>query len=156
MTEIKWSLLICLLTLWVLTFLLRRDRFSFGLPFAYLFALLLIHVPGAIAHGFKDVSADENSVLTDSYYTELGIRCAAIGVVAYLFGVWAARWQRVKTPPPVECNRASFWWFCLGAGWFVTYGLSFLGQVPSIGAAVEKGGAVWMLGTLLGLRDAVK
>jgi hypothetical protein len=39
-------------------------------------------------------------------------------------------------------------------GWLFTYGLGFLREAPSIGAVVEKGGAVWMLGVLLGLRNA--
>ena len=41
---------ICLAAfLWLLQ-LLRRDRVSLGLPIAYLYSLLLIHVPGAFAH----------------------------------------------------------------------------------------------------------
>src|SRR5262249_55219894 len=49
-----------------------------------------------------------------------------------------------------------FWWFCIVGGFMFTYVFSFLRDVPSIGAAVEKGGAVWMVGVLLGLRSAVE
>jgi hypothetical protein len=34
------------------------------------------------------------------------------------------------------------------------YGLSPLYQIPSVSAAVDKGGGIWMLGVLLGLRSA--
>ena len=54
-----------------------------------------------------------------------------------------------------ESNQR-FWVFCLLGGWLFTYGLSPLGQIPSLGAAVEKGGAVWMLGVMLGLRAALQ
>ena len=52
----------------------------------------------------------------------------------------------------VTSNFGGFAWI---GGWFFTYGLSFLGRIPSLGAAVEKGGAVWMLGVMLGLRAAI-
>ena len=41
---------ICLAAFLGLLRLLRRDRVSLGLPVAYLYSLLLIHVPGAFAH----------------------------------------------------------------------------------------------------------
>jgi hypothetical protein len=44
--------------------------------------------------------------------------------------------------------------FCLIGGWVFVYGLSALARVPSLGAAINSGGAVWMLGALLGLRAA--
>jgi hypothetical protein len=47
-----------------------------------------------------------------------------------------------------------FWFFCLLAGWLFVYGLSPLRGIPSLGALIEKGGAIWMLGVMLGLRDA--
>lgn len=130
--------------------MLRLDKVSLGLRVAYLFGLLLIHVPGALAHV---VGSD---VLQDTELTELGIRFTAVGAVSFVAGVWLARAQVVTPPVWRSVDRASFAVFCLIAGWLVTYGLSFLGRIPSIGAAVEKGGAVWMLGVLLGLRAAVR
>ncbi len=41
---------VCLAAFIALLFILRRDRVSLGLPIAYLYSLLLIHVPGAFAH----------------------------------------------------------------------------------------------------------
>ena len=43
---------VCLAAFFSLLQLLRRDRVSLGLPIAYLYSLLLIHVPGAFAHVF--------------------------------------------------------------------------------------------------------
>jgi hypothetical protein len=144
------SIIVSLLAFVALVAMLRREKVSLGLPIAYLFALLLIHVPGAIAHL---VGSD---TLKDSIYTDIGIGFTAIGAVCFVAGVWAARWSRMRREEPQSANRLQFWWFCLVAGWFVTYGLSFLGRIPSIGAAVEKGGAVWMLGVMLGLRAAIR
>jgi hypothetical protein len=42
----------------------------------------------------------------------------------------------------------------LFGGWSLIYGLSPLYQIPSVSAAVEKGGGIWMLGVMLGLRAA--
>jgi len=43
-------IIICVGAFAVLLWMLRRDRMSFGLPVAYLYLLLLVHVPGAFAH----------------------------------------------------------------------------------------------------------
>jgi hypothetical protein len=146
---IKASILVCVAAFWVLVWVLRRERVSLGMPIAYLFGLLLIHVPGAFAHL---VGGD---VLRNSDLTELGIRFTAVGTVCFVAGVWLARLSTMKVPAPRTVDRHRFWVFCLLGGWFFTYGLSFLGRIPSVGAAVEEGGAVWMLGVLLGLRAAV-
>ena len=41
------------------------------------------------------------------------------------------------------------------AGWIFTYGLSFLRSIPSLGAVVENGGGIWILGVMLGLEAAL-
>ena len=143
------SISICLGAFCWLVWLLRRDSVSLGLPIAYLFGLLLIHVPGAFAHVVG------NYVLWDSDLTALGIGFTAIGSICFVVGVWLARSSTMKVPAHRAANRHQFWLFCLIGGWFFTYGLSFLGRIPSLGAVVEKGGAVWMLGVMLGLRAAM-
>ncbi len=143
------SIVICLVAFVWLIWMRRRDRISLGLPIAYLFGLLLIHVPGAIAHLLG------GDLLQDSDLTEIGIRFTAIGALCFVVGVWLAGFQATAPSDPKPVNRHQFFWFCLIAGWFVTYGLSFLGRIPSLGAAIEKGGAVWMLGVMLGLRAAM-
>jgi hypothetical protein len=142
---------ICLAALLALLWLLRRDKLSLGLPIAYLFSLLLIHVPGALAHV---VGGD---FLLNSDLTEIAMRFTAVGAVCFVVGVW---WTRRRSAPnvPVKGNvdRAGFWWFCLIAGWACVYGMSPLYSIPSVSAAVDKSGAIWMLGVLLGLRAAVE
>jgi hypothetical protein len=145
------SIFICLLAFVVLVQLVRTDSWSasLGLPAAYLFGLLLIHVPGAIAHSVS------SSSLSDSEWTATGIHLTAIGSLCFIAGVWLARRRKVVIPRSLAASQQRFWVFCLLAGWLVVYGLSRLGRIPSLGAAIEKGGAVWMLGVLLGLRSTV-
>ena len=45
-----FQIAICIVPFFGLLALLRRDQISLGLPLAYLFLLLLNHVPGAYAH----------------------------------------------------------------------------------------------------------
>lgn len=149
MLPIGLSIFACLGAFFWLLWLLRRDRISLGLPIAYLFALLLIHVPGAIAHL---VAGD---ILPDSDLTELGIRFTAIGSLCFVAGVWLANSTKIKEATHAVARPRQFWLFCLFGGWFFTYGLAFLARIPSVGAAVENGGAVWMLGVMLGLRAAL-
>ena len=139
---------ICLAAFLWLLWLLRRDRVSLGLPIAYLYSLLLIHVPGAFAHIVG------RNFLFHSDVVEIGMRSAALGSVCFIAGVWLARPSTPKMSPPLRADRNHFWWFCLIGGWSLIYGLSPLYQIPSISAAVAKGGGIWMLGVMLGLRAA--
>jgi hypothetical protein len=145
------SIAVCLIAFALLIALLRTDRISLGLPIAYLFSLLLIHVPGAIAHLVDD------DVLLGSEYTEAGIRFTAIGAACFVIGVWAARQRALPDRPAVASpDRWRFWLFCLAAGWIVTYLFSLLRGIPSLAAVVDKAGAVWMLGVMLGLRASMR
>jgi hypothetical protein len=89
----------------------------------------------------------------------VGIGLTAISSICFVVGVWIAR---LSGPQAAEAGRHElyishkFWWFCVVGGFMFTYGFSFLRDLPSIGAAIEKGGAVWMVGVLLGLRSAVE
>jgi hypothetical protein len=139
---------ICLAAfLWLLG-LLRRDRVSLGLPIAYLYSLLLIHVPGAFAH------IAGRDFLLHSDLIEIGMRFTALGSMCFVAGVWLAHSSAPKMPIRREADCDHFWWFCLFGGWSLIYGLSPLYQIPSVSAAVEKGGGIWMLGVMLGLRAA--
>jgi hypothetical protein len=55
-----------------------------------------------------------------------------------------------------ETDDWRFSLFCLIGGWLFIYGLTPLHSIPSVGAAVEWAGAIWMLGVMLGLRSAIK
>jgi hypothetical protein len=139
---------VCLAAFLLLLWLLRKDRTSLGLPIAYLYSLLLIHVPGAFAH---IVGRD---FLLNSDLVEIAMGFTALGSVCFVVGVWLARYSAPGLPVRREANRPRFWWFCLIGGWSLIYGLSPLFTYPSVSAAVDKGGAIWMLGAMLGLRSA--
>nr|MDQ3082740.1 hypothetical protein [Gemmatimonadota bacterium] len=144
------SVVVCIAGLLVLVWMLRRTQLSLGIPIAYLFTLLLLHVPGAIAH-----LLDENKVLQSPELTERGIGFTAIGTFCFVAGVWLSRYWEVKVPVLTQtAARPVFWQFCLLAGWFFTC-LGFLTDITTIGAAIDRGGAIWMLGVMLGLRSAV-
>jgi hypothetical protein len=145
-----FSISICIAAFFWLLLLLRRYQVSLGLPLAYLFLLLLNHVPGAYAHVVSGGS------LQGSDATAIGIFSTAIASVCFVAGVWLAEPRLHGKPIPHRESDHRFWMFCLLGGWLFTYGLSPLGQIPSIGAAVEKAGAVWMLGVMLGLRAALR
>src|SRR6185437_3884530 len=144
------SILVCIASLFALLWLLRRDQLSLGLPIAYLGSLLLIHVPGAIAH------AATGDRLTGNDFVSTGIFYTAIGCVCFVVGVWLARTMTHVPAPQRPGDRRAFAYFCLVGGWLFVYGLSPLNRVTSVGAVIETGGSIWMLGTMLGLRAAVQ
>ena len=143
------SIFICIGAFVGLLLLLRRDEVSLGLPLAYLFLLLLNHVPGAYAHIVG------GGLLWGSDETATGIYFTAIGAVCFVAGVWLARSKLDRMPVHLQPDREQYSRFCLLGGWVFIYGLSPLSHIPSLGAAIEKGGAVWMLGAMLGLRSAL-
>jgi hypothetical protein len=148
------SVIICVGTFAVLVWWLRRDKVSLGIPIAYLFSLLFIHVPGAIAHLLG------GEYLADTEATEIGIRYTAIGTVAFAIGVIIVRSiadvrQRQNSAQLTSAGLHRFALFCLLAGLFVTYTLRLVVNIPSIGAIIEKGGGIWVLGVLLGLQSAM-
>ncbi len=155
---VQLSVAVCMASLVVLFWLLRRNGPSFGLPFAYLGLLLLNHVPGAMVPVMDTQFSGHLSEVS------AGIRLTAIGVVCFVIGVWYARYQtleqRLSPQPPshlaVLQEDRSFWIFCLLGGWLFTFGLTPLRNLPSIGAVIYNGGAIWMLGVLLGLRWSVR
>jgi hypothetical protein len=139
---------VCLGAFLCLLWLLRRDRISLGLPIAYLYSLLLIHVPGAFAH------VAGRDFLLHSDLVEVAMRFTALGSICFVLGVWWARPSSCQDAIHKDADRRGFWLFCLIGGWTCVYGLSPLYDIPSFNAVGEKGGAIWMLGVLLGLRNA--
>ena len=139
---------ICVAAFFCLLVLLRRDRISLGLPIAYLFSLLLIHVPGAFAQIVG------RAFLFHSDLTEIGMRFTAVASICFVAGVWLAHSPSRKMQIRPAADRHEFSWFCVLGGWSLIYGLTPFFKIPSISAAVEKGGGIWMLGVLLGLRAA--
>lgn len=141
-----------------LLWLLRKDSVSFGLPFAYLTLLLLYHMPGAF------VQLVDDQFLAHRHEVAIGFRLTTIGAVCFVVGVWLARalTAEARAVPVQRTCKAwfeedrPFWWFCIFGGWLFTIGLAPLRSLPSVGSIVNNGGALWMLGILLGLRTAVR
>jgi len=131
--------------------LLRRDKLSLGLPIAYLYSLLLIHVPGAFAH------VAGGDFLRNSDLVNIAMRYTALGTVCFVLGCWLGRALTSHNSTTKEnVDRPRFWWYCVIGGWVLVFGLTPLYNIPSFNAAGDKGGSIWMLGVLLGLRDAFR
>jgi hypothetical protein len=156
------SVAICIAAFVWLLFVLRRDSVSIGLPVAYLFSLLLIHLPGAYVYLVSDFEFFQPLDFIAS-----GVEFTAIASVSFVFGAWAVQIFSKGSRPIVaetkgsrpimaETDERKFSLFCLIGGWLFNYGLTPLYSIPSLGAAIERGGAIWMLGVMLGLRSAVK
>jgi hypothetical protein len=143
-------MLVSAATFVALMLLLRRSKVSLGLPIAYLFLLLLIHLPGAWAQSVS------GGLLQGYYYTELGMRITAVAAVCFLVGVFLALSRRNPDTGIAPAERSSFALFCLVAGWTFTFGLSFLNSIASLGAAVHEAGAIWIIGIVIGLGDGLR
>ena len=125
------------------------DRVSLGLPIAYLYSLLLIHVPGAFAHV---AGAD---FLPNSDLVNVAMRYTALSTIFFVLGCW---WGHAPGPHDIptkgNVDRSTFWWYCVIGGWVLVFGLTPLYDIPSFNALGNRGGSIWMLGVLLGMRDA--
>ena len=149
MTTIVSSIVICLAAFVSLLLILRRNRQSLGLPIAYLFLLLLNHIPGAIAHA-------TSSNFFDSTATEIGVWLTAIGAVFFIIGVGLLHLLHPKedhTHTPAV--RRKYWFFCLVLGWVATYMLARAASSVGLGVVVDNAGMIWLLGIMLGLRAAL-
>jgi hypothetical protein len=111
--------------------------------------LLLIHVPGALAH-----ILDRSDVLAAGRMaTQVGITLTAIGSVCFLAGVFFAG-TRARLVIPRPANRTTFARFCLAGGAAATL-VRFFYAVPSVVAIIDRGGLIWMLAIMVGLKSAV-
>ena len=144
------SITICIVSFFLLTMMLRSRRVSVGLPVAYLFILLFLHVPGAVAHVLGE------NYLAETEATEIGIWFTSIGAFCFVIGVWISRFHLVEINNKEPKYDSRFAVFCLLAGFSFTYGLKFATTSPSIGAVIEKGGGIWVLGVFIGLAAAVR
>lgn len=151
------SIAVCIAAFFLLLWMLRRESVSLGLPIAYLLSLLLIHVPGAYVHLVTGVQFETFIGTNSNSVVETGIYFTAIGSMSFVVGVWVFRMFPMRQRPIVPAiDDLMFSRFCLFGGWLFTYGLSPLHSIPSLGAATDAAGTIWMLGVLLGLRSAIK
>ena len=149
-------LIISALAFLVLVWHSRAVGLSLGLPIAYLFSLLLQHLPGGLAHLVGGRFFDDSSA------TEIGLRLTTIGTLCFVVGVVLA--QRIKRKPLVHddprwvqrLSTRRFALFCLYCGWLVAMVASILSKIPSIGSAIGQAGSTWILGVLIGMLAAVR
>ena len=143
------GLLTCLLAFSWLIWLVLKRRLSLGLTMAYLGTLLLVHVPGALAYMYS------RDFLHYASATSIGFGYASIAALCFALGVWMVPAPTVRLAVHTRLERTYFSYFCLVGGWGFVYILSPLHRIPSVGAVVDEAGALWMLGVMLGLREAI-
>jgi hypothetical protein len=150
------QLLICICFFLFLVWHSRLGGVSLGLPIAYLFSMLLQHLPGGIAHLVGGY------FFADSLPTQIGLRFTTIGTVSFVAGVVLAqrfigvRRGKSDTRGRHHGGTSRFAVFCLVGGWCTVCAAALIHGIPSLGAAVDQAGAVWMLGVLIGLLGAVR
>ncbi len=158
MIDLAWfSIGVCIAALVVTVFAVREDKASIGLPIAYMVSLLLIHVPGGFAYATS--GGRYTGVLAGGDYPAIGMALTAAGCVAFVVGLLVARriQLRSRSWPPLllKPTNRRFWVFCVVGGWLFYFGLSPLSSVPTLGAVINFGSAIWMLGAMLGLAHAI-
>lgn len=140
------SIGLCLGSFVAVMLLVRRRSPSLGLPVAYLFQLMLIHVPGAVIHALPWARLNWHEV------SVIGASCAAVGMVSFVAGVWLARRGRVARQTVVHHVEQRFLWFSLFLGWAMMFAVgSVLRKVPSLSAAVTIGSMVWMIAVMVAI-----
>jgi hypothetical protein len=122
---------------------------SLGLPIAYFFGLLFIHVPGALAYLFL------GDYLKHMEETRIGVNYTSIAAACFVIGVSLASKKRGNVGMRTPYADSNFQYFCLVGGWAFVFILSPLHSIPSVGAVVNESGALWMLGVMLGLREGI-
>jgi hypothetical protein len=100
-------ILSCLASFGVLVSLARQgQRLSLGLPIAYLYLLLLIHLPGAFAH------VAGRDFLLNYDIDEIAMRFTTLGTACFVLGVWWARASLPEVKIRTGIDRRRFWIFC--------------------------------------------
>lgn len=140
------SIFLCLGSFVAVVALVRHRSPSIGLPVAYLFQLLLIHVPGAVAHAMPWAN------LTWHRVSVIGAGCAAVAAVSFTAGLWLARYRKVVRRMVIPQVDQKFLWFSLFLGWTMMFVMrAALRRIPSVSAVVEVGSQVWMIAVLVAL-----
>ena len=158
MTSAWLAILVCVLSFSATMWIVRASSASLGLPLAYVINLLLIHVPGAYAYVVS--GGAYSGMVPGGDYVADGILLTAIGVACFVVGVRVAvAGSRIKLGVMerlASFHDRRFLLFCLLGGWFLAFGLTPLRNVPTLGAAIVYGSAIWMLAVMIGLSHAVR
>ncbi len=159
MTEFTWyMLLVSTGAIAGVVLLSCGRRNTMGLPLAYILALALIHLPGGFAYAAS--GGEYTGLLAGGDYPAIGMGLTAVAMCSFLTGLLMirqfARGPVTKaTPRNARPDQRSFMLFCVVAGWIAAFGATPLTAIPTLGAAIVFGSAIWMLGVILGLRQAI-
>ena len=144
-----FSILILVFSAFLVLAACHKGR-SVGLPVAFIAALLLVHLPGGLAH-----MSTQNTSSFAYKMTALGVEIASIGALFFALGVRLARRQsRSQSVAGTETNR-HFLLFCLGVGWLLILIFPLVSTIPSVSAVIAKAAPVWIIGAALGLKAAL-
>lgn len=152
------SIGICMTAL-VLTLLVSRaSSATLGLPLAYLISLLLIHVPGAYAYAisegaFVGLTNFGTSISRGIMLTSIATLCFVVGTAIAVAKSHISTYDLQRESSRID---SKFVVFCLLSGWFLTFGVGPLRQIPTIGAAIYFGSSIWMLAAIVGLSGSVR
>lgn len=158
MTSAWLAIAVCVASFSVTMWIVRASGASLGLPLAYITNLLLIHVPGAYAYVISDGAY--SGMVPGGNYVAHGMALTAIGSVCFIIGLRIAVGSSTIKLGVME-RLASiydrrFLVFCLLGGWLFAFGLDPLRDIPTVGAAINFGSAIWMLAVMIGLAHAVR
>lgn len=128
---------------------LRRESY-FGLPLAYLLALVIIHLPGAVV-----MAISQSAAVQEFQKSVTGFRIATTGIAAYSVGVFLfGRRKRVAVASrETEQTVASRGFMMLGV--CATLLFPFVVGVPTLGALVRQAGFSWVLSSAIMLKASI-
>ena len=152
------SIIACLVVLAMTVALVKRSPVTLALPLSYMINLLLLHVPGAYAFavsGGKFAGMDNNAsaILTGIMLTAVAAICFLIGCSFSIGNSRNTAYSNRWTDTAID-NK--FTVFCLASGWVLAFGVGILRGIPTIGAAVYFGSAIWMLAAMTSLAMAIR
>lgn len=139
------SITLCVVAMVAVVLIVRHQSPSMGLPAAYLFLTMLVHLPGAVAHALPWAT------FPFTIYTEIGIRLTAIGALCFVMGVWLARRKGVARENRIFRPDTRFLLFCLVGGWVLTLVWRFLRAIPTASSIVDNASRLWVIGIMLAL-----
>lgn len=149
--DLVTSISLCVASFVAVMLVVRHRSPSLGLPVAYLFQLLLVHIPGALAHAMPWAR------LTWHEASVIGSSCAAVGAMSFVGGVWLARGRAQPRATAIPYIEQRFLWFSLFLGWIMMFVVhAALKRVPSISAVLEIGSMVWMIAVMVALPQAIR
>ncbi|NDA48302.1 MAG: hypothetical protein EBY21_13730 [Alphaproteobacteria bacterium] len=151
------SIIACMAVLILTVLLVRRAPVTLALPLSYIINLLLIHLPGAYAYAisggqYSGMRHSTGAISTGIMLTAVAAICFLIGCSISILNVRNTGFTKSWFYSGLDSSFVSF---CLVSGWFLSFGVGVLRAVPTLGAAIYFGSAIWMLAAMTSLATAV-